>query len=87
MGDARDTLRRLDGEMDLVRLDGAFTLYLPVLKLLEPHLKPGTPILAENAWEHGNAYLDYVRDPANGYLSQPLPINAGRGNEFTVLTR
>lgn len=87
MGDARDTLRQLDGEIDLVLLDGAFTLYLPVLKLAEPGLKPGTPILAENAWEHGNAYLDHVRDPGNGYLSQPLPINARRGNEFTVLTR
>lgn len=55
MGDARDTLRQLDGEIDPVLLDGAFSLYLPVLKLLEPHLKPGTPILAENDWEHGNA--------------------------------
>lgn len=87
MGDARDTLRQLDGEIDLVLLDGAFTLCLPVLKLAEPGLKPGTPILAENAWEHGNAYLYHVRDPGNGYLSQPLPINARRGNEFTVLTR
>lgn len=31
-------------------------------------------------------YLAYVRSPANGYLSQPLPIDEGRGNEFTVVT-
>jgi predicted O-methyltransferase YrrM len=86
-GDARETLAALGGEFDFVLLDGAFSLYLPVLKLLEPHLKTGTPILAENAFDHDNEYLAYVRNPANGYLSQPIPISAGRGNEFSVLTR
>lgn len=87
VGDARETLVDVGGEVDLVLLDGAFSLYLPVLKLLEPHLKTGTPILAENAFDHGNEYLAHVRDPANGYLSQPIPISEGRGNEFTVVTR
>lgn len=91
VGDARDTLAGLGseagGQVDLVLLDGAFSLYLPVLKLLEPHLKTGTPILAENAFDHDNEYLAYVRDPANGYLSQPIPISEGRGNEFSVFTR
>jgi hypothetical protein len=27
-------------------------------------------------------YRDYVRNPANGYVSQPLPIDEGNGNEF-----
>lgn len=31
--------------------------------------------------------LAYVRTPANGYLSLPIPISEGRGNEFTVVTR
>ncbi len=87
VGDARETLADVGGDVDLVLLDGAFSLYLPVLKLLEPHLKSGTPILAENAFDHDNEYLTYVRDPANGYLSQPIPISEGRGNEFSVLTR
>lgn len=87
VGDARETLVDVDGEIDMVLLDGAFSLYLPVLKLLEPHLKAGTPILAENAFDQDNEYIAYVRDPANGYLSQPFPINEGRGNEFTVVTR
>ncbi|HEX7817134.1 MAG TPA: class I SAM-dependent methyltransferase [Dyella sp.] len=87
VGDARETLVDVGGEVDLVLLDGAFSLYLPILKLLEPHLKTGTPVLAENAFDHDNEYLIYVRDPANGYLSQPLAINAGRGNEFSVVTR
>ncbi|WYX36427.1 class I SAM-dependent methyltransferase [Achromobacter xylosoxidans] len=84
VGDARETLADVGGPIDLVLLDGAIRLYLPVLRLLEPRLKPGTPILAENAWDHDNEYLDYVRDPANGYVSQPLEIDPGRGNEFTV---
>jgi predicted O-methyltransferase YrrM len=87
VGDARQTLSDIGGEIDFVLLDGAFSLYLPVLKLLEPHLQSGTPILAENAFDHDNEYLAYVRDPLNGYLSQPLAINEGRGNEFSVFTR
>ncbi|WP_238936456.1 O-methyltransferase [Pseudomonas typographi] len=87
VGDARETLLEVGGQIDFVLLDGAFSLYLPVLKLLEPHLKTGTPILAENAFDHENEYLAYVRNPANGYLSQPIPINEGRGKEFTIITR
>lgn len=87
VGYARETLANVHGEIDLVLLDGAFSLYLPVLKLLEPHLKSGALILAENAFDQENVYLDYVRDPANGYLSQPIPIDPGRGNELTLVTR
>lgn len=81
-GNALDTLGGIVGEFDLLHLDGAFSLYLPVLKLVETRLRPGATILGENAFERG--YLDYVRNPANGYLSQPLPLDEGRGNEFTV---
>ncbi|MEB1528084.1 O-methyltransferase [Xanthomonas sp. WHRI 7945] len=87
VGDARETLADVGGQIDLVLLDGAFSLYLPVLKLLEPYLKPGTPILAENAFDVDNEYLAYVRDPANGYLSQPIAIDEGRGNELSIFTR
>jgi predicted O-methyltransferase YrrM len=83
-GDALETLKDVGGEVDLLLVDGAFALYLPVLKLIEPWLKPGAVVLGENAFEPG--YLDYVRDPANGYVSQPLPLDEGRGNEFTVRT-
>lgn len=87
VGDARQTLADLREEVDLVLLDGAFSLYLPVLKLLEPCLRTGAMILAENAFDLENPYLDYVRNSANGYLSQSIPISPGRGNEFTVVTR
>jgi predicted O-methyltransferase YrrM len=81
-GDALETLKDVGGAVDILLIDGAFSLYLQVLKLIEPRLAPGAVILGENAfaWD----YLDYVRNPANGYLSQPLAVDEGRGNEFTV---
>jgi predicted O-methyltransferase YrrM len=81
-GDALETLKEAGGAVDLVLVDGAWSLYLPVLKLLEPALAPGAIILGENAFDPD--YTAYVREPANGYISQPLAINEGRGNEFTV---
>jgi predicted O-methyltransferase YrrM len=86
-GDARETLKSgVSGDIDMVMLDGAFTLYLPVLNLLEPHLKPGALIIGENAFEEASGYIGYVRDPKNGYLSLPLPFESWRGNEFTIKT-
>ncbi|WP_061022588.1 class I SAM-dependent methyltransferase [Bradyrhizobium sp. CCH5-F6] len=88
VGDARETLKPgVGGDIDMVMLDGAFTLYLPVLKLLEPHMRPGTLIVGENAFEEASGYIDYVRDSQNGYLSLPLPFNPARGNELTIRTK
>lgn len=81
-GDALETLQDVGGEVDFLLIDGAFSLYLPVLKLVEPRLRPGAVIIGENAFDP--EYLDYVRNPANGYVSQSLPIDEGRGNEFAV---
>ncbi|MDE1150279.1 MAG: class I SAM-dependent methyltransferase [Azospirillaceae bacterium] len=87
VGDARETLKDgIGGDIDMVMLDGAFTLYLPILKLLEPHLKPGALIIGENAFAQAPGYIDHVRDPRNGYLSLPLPFDNWRGNEFTLKT-
>jgi predicted O-methyltransferase YrrM len=87
VGDARNTLKPgVGGDIDMVMLDGAFTLYLPILKLLEPYLKPGAIVIGENALEQAPGYIDYVRNPQNGYLSLPLPFDPGRGNELTIKT-
>lgn len=48
-------------------------------------LKPGTLVIGENACEPG--YVDYVRNPENGFRSLAMPFETGRGNEFTVVTR
>jgi predicted O-methyltransferase YrrM len=79
-------LRDVGDGVDLVLLDGAFTLYLPVLTLLESRLSPGALVIAENAVEQSGAYLNYVRDPDNGYRTIPLTFGAHRGNEMSVRT-
>jgi predicted O-methyltransferase YrrM len=69
-GDALETLKTLDGSVDFILLDGWKEFYLPVIKLLEPRLAPGTLIVADNTnMAETQPYLDYVRDPANGYVS------------------
>ena len=69
-GDALETLKTLDGKVDFVLLDGWKEFYLPVFQLLEPRFSPGTLIVADNTnMPETQPYLDYVRDPANGYVS------------------
>lgn len=87
VGDALDTLSRdITGPIDLVLLDGAFTLYRPILDLLEPHLRPGALVVGENAVTESVDYLDHVRNPENGYLSLTLPFDQQRGNEMSLRT-
>ncbi|MEW1642531.1 class I SAM-dependent methyltransferase [Streptomyces sp. NPDC091219] len=77
-GDARDTLRDLHDPADFVLLDGWKELCLPVLRLLEPHLRPGTLVVADDVdLSSLLPYLDYVRDPANGYQSVTFPVEDG----------
>lgn len=77
-GDARDTLRDLQDPADFVLLDGWKELCLPVLRLLEPHLRPGTLVVADDVdLSSLLPYLDYVRDPANGYQSVTFPVEDG----------
>jgi predicted O-methyltransferase YrrM len=80
-GDALETLpaelASADG-VGLVLLDGWKDLYLPVLHLLEPHLAPGTLVLADDAgFDSVRPYLEHVRDPANGYESVLFPVEDG----------
>jgi predicted O-methyltransferase YrrM len=70
-GDALETLARDIPPIDLVLLDGAKSLYLKVLNLLEPHLRVGAMLVADNA-DWCPEYLERVRAPANGYLSVPF---------------
>lgn len=61
-GDARETLKSLDGPIDFVFLDGWKSLYLPVLDLLLPKLRPGALVVADNI-DHAAAanYAERVR--------------------------
>ncbi len=76
-GDARETLRNVEGPIDFVLLDGWKNLYLPVLKVIEPKLRVGTLVVADDLDvfpEAHQPYLSYVRSPENGYASLEIPI-------------
>jgi len=77
-GDARETLADIEGPVGLVLLDGWKDLCLPVLRLLEPRLAPGALIAADDIDQPAMAgYLQYVRDPGNGYVSVAFPVEDG----------
>lgn len=71
-GDALQTLARdLPLSIDLVLLDGAKGLYPEILALVEPYLRRGAIIVADNA-DWSPDYLARVRSPAAGYVSLPF---------------
>lgn len=90
LGDAMQTLAEtLPGEVDFVFLDGDKSMYLDVLKVLEPNMKPGCLIASDNTDHDGlDDFLAYLRDPANGYLSSDVTTvggpNGQRGHEISV---
>lgn len=82
VGDARQTLRQLPGPIDLVLLDGWLDLRLAILRLVEPHLRPGAMVIVDDVdLYHGHdfnqGFVDHINDPANGYLSMRLPVHQG----------
>ncbi|KVT14621.1 methyltransferase [Burkholderia sp. MSMB1459WGS] len=71
-GDALRTLAAgLPDSVDLLLLDGAKALYPEILALVEPRLRAGAFVVADNA-EYSPDYLAYVRAAENGYLSVPF---------------
>jgi predicted O-methyltransferase YrrM len=77
-GDARDTIPRAAVSPGFVFLDGWKDLCLPVLRLVEPALRPGTLVVADDVVRADlGPYLDYVRAPANGYESVTFPVEDG----------
>jgi predicted O-methyltransferase YrrM len=71
-GDALQTLASdLPEQIDLVLLDGAKSLYPPVLALLEKRLRRGALLVADNA-DWCPEYLSQVRAAGGPYLSVPF---------------
>jgi predicted O-methyltransferase YrrM len=69
-GDALQTLARdLPDSIDLVFLDGAKSLYSPILSLLEGRLRSGALIVADNVFERRQRSSD--RCTSAGDLFQP----------------
>ncbi|WP_406431392.1 class I SAM-dependent methyltransferase [Streptomyces sp. NBC_00631] len=76
IGDARETLRDLGGPVDFALIDGwpvdsGPSLARQVMENIAPQLRPGALVMNDNAEPD---YLDYVRDPANGFRTLSLPL-------------
>src|SRR6185369_3906639 len=71
-GDALESLAKdLPTEIDLLLLDGAKGLYPEILALVEPRLRRGALVVADNA-DWSPDYLARVRSVDQGYLSLPF---------------
>ncbi|MBL7260144.1 O-methyltransferase [Paractinoplanes lichenicola] len=82
LGDARETLRELPDDVDMLLLDGWLDLRLPILRVVEPRLRPGALVVIDDVdLDIGRGvyaeFRDYISDPANGYFSLTLPVHQG----------
>jgi predicted O-methyltransferase YrrM len=80
LGDALETLKEVAKPLDLVFLDGWKDLYLPILELLKPKLRPGAVVLADNILSFRKSlrpYVEYVQSGDNGFESITLRISDG----------
>jgi predicted O-methyltransferase YrrM len=80
IGDARDTLKSVSGPIDFLLIDSWTSLARPIVELLKPGLRPGALVACDNTGRFKTEYrdfLDYVREPANGFLSIHVPFTGG----------
>jgi len=64
-GDALKTLPTLNGEFDFIFIDAVKRDYMKYLKLIEPKLKPGSVVVADNVIRSARAmkdFLDYIQN-------------------------
>jgi predicted O-methyltransferase YrrM len=84
-GDLRETLKSIEGPIDLVLMDIWTEMTRPAIELIAPHLRPGAVVCADNTGgfqEPYRHYFAFVNDPANGLRTLTLPFEGGF--EFTV---
>lgn len=80
LGDAMSTLRDVPEPIDMVLLDGWKELYLPVIQLLQPKLRKGAVVLADNIYTFKKAlrpFVEYMQAGTNGFHSTTLSISDG----------
>ncbi len=85
LGDAMETLRDLPEPIDLLLLDGWKDLYIPVLELLTPRLRPGSVVLADNIFTFRKSlrpYVESMQSGERGFASTTLHI--ADGFEYSV---
>ena len=85
LGDAQETLQETPGPIDLVLMDGWKDLYLPLVKLLTPRLRPCAVVLGDNIFTFKKSlrpYVEHMQDPQNGFASTTLHL--ADGFEYSV---
>jgi len=84
-GDARQTLADPGGPVDVVLLDGGPGMYIEIVQLLQPHLRAGAVVVADNIGrddEDQQPYAKWVRDPTHGFVSSSITMKGG--TEYSV---
>ena len=76
VGDARETFRDLGGPVDFLLVDGwpgaaEPSLARQVMEMVAPQIRLGGIVMNDNAEPD---YLDFIRNPSNGFCSMTLPI-------------
>ncbi|MDH5674743.1 MAG: class I SAM-dependent methyltransferase [Myxococcales bacterium] len=85
VGDALETLQELDKPVDLLFIDGWKDLYRPVLDLVQPRLRPGAVVIADNIFTFRRElrpYVEHLQSGAGGFDSTTIAI--GQGLEYSV---
>jgi predicted O-methyltransferase YrrM len=80
LGDARETLAGDAGApVDLLFLDGWKDLYLEILELMTPRLRPGALVLADNVRTFKKTLAPFVARvrSGHGFASTTLPFTSG----------
>jgi predicted O-methyltransferase YrrM len=78
-GDARQTLSSVGGPVDFALIDGwpngqEPSLARQVIEILAPQIRTGGYVMNDNAEPD---FLQFIRDPANGFISVSLPLKGG----------
>jgi predicted O-methyltransferase YrrM len=86
-GDARRTFPSIEGPVDMVLLDGWKSMYLSIIKVLQPKLRQGAIILSDNIFTFRRTlrpFVEYMQSGQNGFVSTTLGISDGF--ELSVFT-
>lgn len=87
-GDLRETLKTLDGPIDMLLVDIWTPMARPAIELVAPHMRAGAVAVADNTAAFRDSYSDYfafLADPKNNFFTSTLPFEGGL--EFSVKGR
>ncbi|MEW6355350.1 MAG: O-methyltransferase [Planctomycetota bacterium] len=88
MGDAHETIKKLEGPLDILFLDADKQGYMDYLNKLLPLVRPGGLVLAHNVVSHGGAMQDYLNAiTTNPDLETLFLLREGAGVSVTLKKR